>query len=94
MFSYLFEPNDSITRRQVKFAVDNFLADLIDRRALYDFATICDESNNTPERIDRNELWVDVAIKPVKSIEFIYVPVKIVRTGADIGTGRNIVVGA
>jgi hypothetical protein len=94
LFSYLFEPNDSITRRQVKFAVDNFLADLIDRRALYDFATICDESNNTPERIDRNELWVDVAIKPVKSIEFIYVPVRIVRTGADIGTGRNIVVGA
>lgn len=92
LFSFLFEPNDKITRDNVKAAVDGFLADLIDRRALYDFASICDLSNNTPVRIDRNELWVDVAIKPVKSVEFIYVPVRIVNTGADIGS-RNISVG-
>lgn len=93
LFSFLFEPNDKITRDNVKAAVDGFLADLIDRRALYDFATICDLSNNTPVRIDRNELWIDVAIKPVKSVEFIYVPVRVVNTGADIG-GRQILVGA
>lgn len=94
LFSFLFEPNDKITRDNVKFMVDGFLSDLIDRRALYDFATICDESNNTPVRIERNELWVDAAIKPVKAVEFIYCPVRIVNTGADIGSGRNIVVGA
>lgn len=93
LFSFLFEPNDRITRDNVKFAVDSFLADLIDRRALYDFASICDETNNTPVRIDRNELWIDVAIKPVKAVEFIYAPVRVVNTGADIG-GRNILVGA
>lgn len=92
LFSFLFEPNDKITRDNVKAAVDGFLADLIDRRALYDFASICDLSNNTAVRIDRNELWVDVAIKPVKSVEFIYVPVRIVNTGADIGS-RQISVG-
>jgi hypothetical protein len=41
----------------------------------------CDESNNTPDRIDRNELWVDVAIKPIKAIEFIYVPIRVLNTG-------------
>ena len=90
LFSFLFEPNDSITRKQVKFAVDNFLSDLIGRRALYDFATVCDTSNNTPERIDRNELWCSIALKPVKSVEFIHIPISIARTGADIGSGRTV----
>lgn len=87
-FAFLFEPNDDITRSQVKYTVDNYLAGLMDRRGLYDFASVCDKSNNTPDRIDRNELWVDIAIKPVKAVEFIYIPVRIVNTGADIGTGR------
>lgn len=92
LYSYLFEPNDKITRDNVKATVDGFLSDLIDRRALYDYASYCDESNNTAARIDRNELWIDVAIKPVKSVEFIYVPVRLVATGANI-SGRNITVG-
>lgn len=90
LFSFLFEPNDEITRRNVKAATDNFLSTLIDRRALYDFATICDEQNNTPQTIDSNELYVDIAIKPVKAVEFIYARVRIVRTDANIGTKKNI----
>lgn len=90
LFAYLFEPNDEITRKNVKAAVDNFLATLIDRRALYDFATICDEENNTPQTIDANELYIDIAIKPVKAVEFIYARIRIVRTGADIGTKKTI----
>ena len=89
LFQYLFEPNDRITRANVKATTDSFLVSLIDRRGLYDFATICDESNNTPDRIDRNELWIDIAIKPVKAVEFIYVPIRVVATGADIG-GRDL----
>lgn len=89
LFQYLFDPNDQYTRDNVKAVADSFLVSLIDRRGLYDFATLCDESNNTPDRIDRNELWIDVAIKPVKAVEFIYVPIKVVSTGANIG-GRDI----
>lgn len=89
VFAFLFEPNDDITRAQAKFTVDNFLATLMDRRGLYDFATLCNKTNNTPDRIDRNELWIDVAIKPVKAVEYIYIPIRIVNTGADIGTGRQ-----
>jgi hypothetical protein len=88
LFAYLFEPNDEITRKNAKATADSFLADLMGRRGLYDFATLCDESNNYGERIDRNELWIDVAIKPVKAVEFIYVPVTIARTDANLGTGR------
>ena len=78
---YVFEPNDKITRDEVKQAVESLLLELVGLRALYDFAVVCDESNNTAARIDRNELWVDIAIEPVKAIEFIYIPLRIKNTG-------------
>ncbi len=78
---YLFEPNDKITRDQVKAAADAFLLELVSLRAIYDYVAVCDESNNTPARIDRNELHLDIAIEPVKAIEFIYIPLRIKNTG-------------
>lgn len=84
LLSFVFEPNDTLTRDNVKALVDNFLGDLVVRRGLFDYATIVDESNNTPARIDRNELWVDVAIKPTRAAEFIFVPIRIVATDAEI----------
>ena len=82
--SFVFEPNDALTRDNLKAVVDNFLGDLIIRRGLFDFATVCDESNNTPERIDRNEMYIDVAIQPVRTAEFLFIPIRVVSTGADI----------
>ena len=81
---FLFEPNDSTTRKAVKDAFDRFLSELITLRGLYDFLVVCDLSNNTPARIDRNELWIDIAIQPVKAIEYIYIPIRIVNTGATL----------
>jgi hypothetical protein len=78
---FLFEPNDKITRNEIKGVVDRLCNDLVTRRALYDYLVVCDESNNTPTRIDRNELWVDIAIEPVKAVEFIYIPIRIKATG-------------
>lgn len=78
----LFEQNDQITRDRAVQLFENFLADLLTKRALTDFAVVCDESNNTPLRIDRNELYIDVAIAPTKAVEFIYIPIRIVNTGA------------
>jgi hypothetical protein len=83
-FPFLFEPNDQITRDNLKAAVDGFLGDILIKRGLYDFVTLCDSSNNTPTRIDRNELWCDVALKPVKAAEFIYIPVRVLATGAKL----------
>ena len=78
---YIFEPNDKITRDEVKGAVESLLLELVGLRAIYDFAVVCDETNNTPSRIDRNELYVDIAIEPVKAIEFIYIPLRVRNTG-------------
>jgi hypothetical protein len=78
---YLFEPNDSQTRTEIKSAVEGLLTELVSQRALYDFLVVCDSSNNTPARIDRSELWVDIAIEPVKAVEFIYIPLRIMNTG-------------
>jgi len=78
---YLFEPNDKVTRDQIKSAADQLLLELVGLRAVYDFLVVCDETNNTPARIDRNELYLDVAIEPVKAIEFIYIPLRLKNTG-------------
>ena len=78
---YIFEPNDQITRDEIKQAVESLLLELVGLRAIYDFAVVCDESNNTPSRIDRNELYVDVAIEPTKAVEFIYIPLRLKNTG-------------
>jgi hypothetical protein len=82
---FLFEPNDSVTRNELKSSVESFLLELVGQRALYDFAVVCDDSNNTPARIDRNELWLDIAVEPVKSVEFIYIPLRLLNTGSIAG---------
>ena len=81
---FIFEPNDTITRNQVKAGFEAVLNDLVAKRGIYDYLVVCDTTNNTPDRIDRNELYVDIAIKPVKAIEFIYIPVRLVNTGAPL----------
>ena len=78
---YIFEPNDKITRDEIKQQVESLMLELVGQRALYDFLVVCDESNNTPSRIDRNQLYIDIAIEPVKAVEFIYIPLRLKNTG-------------
>ena len=78
---FLFEPNDEITRNEIANVCNSLMIDLVSKRAIYDYLVVCDTSNNTPARIDRNELWVDIAIEPVKAVEFIYIPLRIKNTG-------------
>ena len=77
---YLFEPNDQITRDSIQSACTSLMIDLVSKRGIYDYLVVCDLSNNTPTTIDRNELYVDIAIEPVKAVEFIYIPVRIQNT--------------
>jgi hypothetical protein len=79
---FVFEPNDTITRNEIKQQIEKMLLELTGQRALYDYIVVCDNSNNTPARIDRNELHVDIAIEPVKAVEFIYIPMRLENTGA------------
>jgi hypothetical protein len=84
---FLFEQNDTQTRTNVTAVFKGYLNGLVGLRALYDFSVICDSSNNTPVRIDANQLWIDIAIQPEKSIEFIYIPVRVMATGATLPKG-------
>jgi hypothetical protein len=84
---YVFEPNDTITRNEIKNAAEQLLLELVGQRAIYDFLVVCDTSNNTPARIDRSELYLDIAIEPVKAVEFIYIPLRLKNTGEIKGLG-------
>ena len=79
--SSLFEFNDEFTRAQFVNLVEPFLRTVQGRRGIYDFRVVCDETNNTPEIIDRNEFIGDIYIKPAKSINFIQLNFVAVRTG-------------
>ena len=78
---FVFEPNDKITRDELKQQVEQIMNDLVSKRGIFDFLVVCDETNNTNTRIDRNELYVDIAIEPVKSAEFIFIPIRLKNTG-------------
>jgi hypothetical protein len=84
--AYLFEPNDKTTRDQIKRVIEGAINDLVAKRGIYDYLVVCDETNNTPTRIARNELYVDIAIEPVKAVEFIYIPIRLKNPG-DIKAG-------
>lgn len=86
--TFVFEPNDQITRNEITNAITGLMVDLVNKRGIYDYLVVCDLSNNTPTRIDRNELYVDIAIEPVKAVEFIYIPVRIKNTG-EIAAGNT-----
>jgi hypothetical protein len=50
---------------------------------------VCDETNNTPERIARNELYVDIAVEPMKAVEFIYIPIRLKNPGTISGAATS-----
>jgi phage tail sheath protein FI len=79
--STLFEFNDQFTRAQFVSLVEPYLRDVQGRRGITDFRVVCDETNNTPEVIDRNEFVGDIYIKPARSINYIQLNFVAVRTG-------------
>ena len=80
--NFIFEPNDRILRRQVLATVEPFMADIQSRRGINAYKVVVDESNNTPQRIDRGELWVSVFVQPTKTVEFVVLNLTLLRTGS------------
>lgn len=79
----LFEFNDEFTRSQFVNMVEPYLRDVKSKRGIYDFKVVCDETNNTPERIDANEFYGDIYIKPARTAEFIKLNFVAVRSGVE-----------
>jgi hypothetical protein len=77
----LFEFNDEVTRTNFVNIVEPFLRDVEAKRGITDFVVICDETNNTPAVIDRNEFVADIYVKPTKSINFIGLTFVATRSG-------------
>ena len=78
----LFEFNDQVTRTLFKNNVNPFLRDIQSKRGMFDFLVVCDETNNPPGIIDRNEFVADIYIKPARSINFITLNFIATKTGA------------
>lgn len=80
---FLFEQNDNQTWILMTDMIEPFLQDVKGRRGIYDYYVQIDETTNTPERIDRNELWGNIWIKPTRSAEFIVLNFIATKTGAE-----------
>ena len=78
---FVFEPNTEFTRTRLKNSITPIFELAKNTEGLYDYLIVCDERNNNPDTIDRNELNVDIYIKPVRAAEFILVNFIATRTG-------------
>ena len=81
--SVLFELNDDFTRAEFTNIVEPFLREIQGRRGITDFRLVCDETNNTPEVIDRNEFIASCFIKPARSINYVTLNFVAVRSGVE-----------
>lgn len=80
--AYVFELNDEFTRNSIKAQIDSFLQRVQTLRGVYEFLSVCDETNNTAQIIDNNELVVSVFLKPTRVAE--YITLNLFATGSDV----------
>ena len=79
----LFEFNDAFTRAQFVGSVEPFLRSVQGRNGITDFRVVCDDSNNTGDVVDRNELVGDIYVKPNRAINYIQLNFVAVRSGVE-----------
>ena len=77
---FVFEPNDRNTRTFITNMIDSYMATVQAQRGVYEYKIVCDGTNNEGAIIDRNELHVDLYVKPTKAAEFIQLRTIITRT--------------
>tara|TARA_S200002703_G_scaffold42608_1_gene36991 strand:+ start:1933 stop:4203 length:2271 start_codon:yes stop_codon:yes gene_type:complete len=85
----LFEQNDEGTRASFLNVVEPYMTDVQGRRGVTDFLVKCDESNNPPEAVDRNEFAADIYVKPTRTINFVTLSFVATRTGVDFSEVVN-----
>ena len=80
---YLFDLNTDGIRTMVKVGIDNYMENIKARNGVYEFYTVCDDTNNTGVDMDNHRLNVDLFVKPVQSIEYIYFTTVLTPTSVD-----------
>jgi phage tail sheath protein FI len=83
--SIVFEPNDPMTWNRVVNLLQPAMDDIRRRRGITEFRVVCDETTNTPLRIDRNEMWCRVLIKPTKTAEILVFELNLTGQSANLG---------
>ena len=81
----VFEQNTIATRNGFLATVNPYLESVVQRQGLYAYRIVMDDSNNTPDTIDRNQLIGQVFIQPAKTVEFVVLDFTIEPTGATFG---------
>ena len=81
----VFEQNTITTRNKFLSTVNPYLDSVVQRQGLYAFRVIMDDSNNTADSIDRNQLNGQILIQPTKTVEFVVLDFTIAPTGATFG---------
>lgn len=88
LLPFTFENNTEQTRLRVWSLVDNFLAGVQAGGGLTDYEVVCDETNNTPNVIDNNQMNVDIYVQPTRTAEFIQFTTVVTRTGVSFSDVR------
>jgi hypothetical protein len=78
----VFEQNTNVTRNRFLSQVNPYLESVVQRQGLYAYKVVMDETNNTPDVIDRNQLVGQIYIQPTKTAEFIILNFNVLPTGA------------
>jgi len=78
----VFEQNTAVTRNRFLSQVNPYLESVVQRQGLYAFKVVMDDTNNTADVIDRNQLVGTIYIQPTKTAEFIILNFNILPTGA------------
>ena len=78
----VFEQNTNVTRNRFLAQVNPYLESVVQRQGLYAYKVVMDDSNNTPDVIDRNQLVGQIYIQPTKTAEFIILNFNVLPTGA------------
>jgi phage tail sheath protein FI len=78
----VFEQNTAVTRNRFLNIVNPYFEDVQQRQGLYAFKVVMDDSNNTPDVIDRNQMVGQIFLQPTKTAEFIVIDFNILPTGA------------
>jgi phage tail sheath protein FI len=78
----VFEPNDRTTWRDFINLVTPWLRNIKNKRGLYEFKVVCDETTNPPEQIDQSTMLGQIFLRPTKAAEMIIVDFVLTTTGA------------
>jgi hypothetical protein len=84
--SLVFEPNDPLTWKRVEDSLNSSLSDIKRRRGIVEFQVTCDDTTNTAARVNRNELWCKVIVKPTKTAEVLVFEVNLTNQSTDFAS--------